>query len=93
MANNDTHMRAKPPSDFAAQAASPGEALGYSEYEFLAQLGERVRDMRMMRQMSRRELARKAGISERYIAQIEAGKGNVSIVLLLRIVHAFRCSR
>jgi XRE family aerobic/anaerobic benzoate catabolism transcriptional regulator len=67
--------------------------LPWSECEFLAQLGERVRDMRMLRQMSRRELARKAGISERYIAQIEAGKGNVSIVLLLRIVHAFRCGR
>jgi transcriptional regulator with XRE-family HTH domain len=40
--------------------------------------------------MSRRELASKAGISERYIAKIEAGEGNVSIVLLLRIIHAVR---
>ncbi len=44
--------------------------------------------MRALRQMSRRELARKSGISERYIARIEAGKGNVSIVLLLRIAFA-----
>jgi XRE family aerobic/anaerobic benzoate catabolism transcriptional regulator len=46
--------------------------------------------MRLLREMSRRQLARKSGVSERYIAQIEAGKGNVSIVLLLRIARAVR---
>ena len=46
--------------------------------------------MRLSRDMSRRELAGRSGVSERYIAQIEAGKGNVSIVLLLRIAHAVR---
>ncbi|WP_249779320.1 helix-turn-helix domain-containing protein [Bradyrhizobium sediminis] len=67
--------------------------MGRSESEFLAQLGERVRDTRMLRGMSRRELARRSGISERYIAQIEVGKGNVSIVLLLRIAQAFRSAQ
>ena len=47
--------------------------------------------MRGRQDMSRRELARQTGISERYLAQIEAGKANVSIVLLLRIIHAVRC--
>ena len=61
------------------------------ETTFLTQLGARVREMRAQRGMSRRELARKSGISERYIAMIEAGKGNVSIVLLLRISLVFRC--
>ena len=61
-----------------------------SENEFLKQLGERVRVMRSLRHMSRRELARRSGVSERYLALIEAGKGNVSIVLLLRIAHAVR---
>ena len=65
-------------------------ALPYSESEFLTQLGDRVRTTRQLRDMSRRELARRSGISQRYIAQIEAGKGNVSIVLLLRIAHAVR---
>ena len=59
-----------------------------SETEFLAELGERVRSSRMRCDLSRRELARRSGISERYIAQIEAGKGNVSIVLLLRLASA-----
>ena len=61
------------------------------ETAFLTELGARVREMRAQRSMSRRELARKSGISERYIAMIEAGKGNVSIVLLLRISLVFRC--
>ena len=62
------------------------------EIEFLTQLGDRVREMRALHGMSRRELARRSGISERYVAQIEAGKGNVSIVRLLRIALVFRCS-
>jgi ribosome-binding protein aMBF1 (putative translation factor) len=61
------------------------------ESEFLSQLGGRVREMRALRGMSRRELARRSGLSERFVAQIEAGKGNVSIVRLLRIALVFRC--
>ena len=60
------------------------------ESEFLAQLGCRVREARALRGMSRRELARLSGMSERYVALIEAGKGNVSIVRLLRIALVFR---
>src|SRR5690349_18522467 len=63
----------------------------FPESDFLQALGERLRVMRARRDMSRRELSRRSGISERYIAQIEAGKGNVSIMLLLRIAHAVRC--
>jgi DNA-binding XRE family transcriptional regulator len=61
------------------------------ESEFLTQLGGRVREMRALHGMSRRELARRSGMSERFVAQIEAGKGNVSIVRLLRIALVFRC--
>ncbi|MCL2716460.1 MAG: helix-turn-helix domain-containing protein [Alphaproteobacteria bacterium] len=64
-----------------------------TETEFLAELGERVRSSRMRCDLSRRELARRSGISERYIAQIEAGKGNVSIVLLLRLASAIHNSQ
>src|SRR6185436_16639374 len=55
---------------------------------FLEQLGQRVRTMRALRGMSRKVLARVSGISERYIAQLESGKGNVSIVLLRRVSDA-----
>jgi XRE family aerobic/anaerobic benzoate catabolism transcriptional regulator len=55
------------------------------ESGFLDQLGQRVRTMRALRGMSRKVLAKVSGISERYIAQLESGKGNVSIVLLRRV--------
>src|SRR5271155_3960354 len=58
------------------------------ESGFLEQLGQRVRTMRALRGMSRKVLARVSGISERYIAQLEAGRGNVSIVLLRRLSNA-----
>lgn len=92
MAIGETSSGAEAPSGLAAHAAPPDDdALPRSEREFLGLLGERVRSMRLLRDMSRRELARRSRVSERYIAQIEAGKGNVSIVLLLRIAHAIRC--
>jgi XRE family aerobic/anaerobic benzoate catabolism transcriptional regulator len=59
-----------------------------SESGFLEQLGQRVRTMRALRGMSRKVLAKVSGISERYIAQLEAGRGNVSIVLLRRVSDA-----
>jgi XRE family transcriptional regulator, aerobic/anaerobic benzoate catabolism transcriptional regulator len=64
-----------------SEAANP-------ESGFLEQLGRRVRTMRALRGMSRKVLARVSGISERYIAQLESGKGNVSIVLLRRVSNA-----
>src|SRR3569832_1465072 len=59
-----------------------------AESHFLEQLGQRVRTMRALRGMSRKVLAKVSGISERYIAQLESGKGNVSIVLLRRVSNA-----
>jgi len=58
------------------------------ETGFLEALGQRVRTMRGLAGMSRKVLAKVSGISERYIAQLESGKGNVSIVLLRRVSDA-----
>lgn len=87
MAYRQMRSRAQAPSGLIPP--DEGE-LPYSASDFLIRLGDRVRTTRGLRNMSRRELASKAGISERYIAKIEAGEGNVSIVLLLRIIHAVR---
>ncbi len=92
MVNTKTRFVAQASAGPSARAADLGDPLPYSESEFLIQLGDRVRAMRVMRDMSRRELARKSGISERYIAEIEKGRGNVSIMLLLRIAQAVRSS-
>src|SRR2546423_6448943 len=56
--------------------------------DFLRRVGERVRTMRNRRSISRKLLARHSRVSERYLAQLEAGKGNFSIVLLRRVAHA-----
>jgi len=64
-----------------------GKPLRDSE-AYLRRLGERVRTLRNQRGMSRKVLAAHARISERYLAQMEAGKGNCSIVLLRRIARA-----
>jgi XRE family aerobic/anaerobic benzoate catabolism transcriptional regulator len=55
---------------------------------FLRKLGLRVRTMRNRRGMSRKALARYAQVSERYLAQLETGEGNCSIMLLQRIARA-----
>ena len=75
MVHSETQFQAKAPAGPGAQAAPPDELFPGSESEFLIQLGDRVRDTRRLRKMSRRELARRSGISERYIARIEAGIG------------------
>lgn len=59
-----------------------------TESEFLRAFGERIRAERARRGMSRKLLADHAGISERYITQIESGKGNISIVLLRQVAAA-----
>ena len=55
---------------------------------YLRRLGERVRTLRNQRGMSRKALAQHAKVSERYLAQLETGNGNGSIVLLRRISRA-----
>jgi len=59
-----------------------------SDDAFLQTFGERIRAERARRGMSRKLLAHHAGISERYITQIESGKGNISIVLLRHVAAA-----
>src|SRR3546814_5043753 len=59
---------------------------------YLSTLGERVRRMRSIRGMTRKDLARAAGVSERHLANLELGVGNVSILVLRQIAHAFNCA-
>src|SRR6476660_5432883 len=59
-----------------------------SERAFLAGLGRRARQTRTLRGMSRKALSAASGVSPRYIAQLEDGRGNVSIVLLRRLCQA-----
>ena len=71
----------------SAPTISPADDSG-SESEYLRLLGERVREMRARRGMTRKILARDSGVSERYLAQLESGQGNISILLLRQIAQA-----
>jgi XRE family aerobic/anaerobic benzoate catabolism transcriptional regulator len=63
-------------------------APGRDSDPYLHRLGERVRTLRHQRGITRKALAAHAKVSERYLAQLEAGLGNCSIVLLRRIARA-----
>jgi transcriptional regulator with XRE-family HTH domain len=55
---------------------------------FVAAIGRLVRLARAKRGMTRRQLAHASGASERYLAQIEGGAGNPSVIMLASIAHA-----
>jgi XRE family aerobic/anaerobic benzoate catabolism transcriptional regulator len=80
--------------DGADADPTPGApAVGFKipDQAFLTRLGQRVRQSRAVRGMSRKVLARASDISERYIARLESGEGNVSIILLRRVAAATGC--
>jgi XRE family transcriptional regulator, aerobic/anaerobic benzoate catabolism transcriptional regulator len=55
---------------------------------YLARLGDRVRAWRNENGMTRKNLAAASGVSERYLAQLEAGQGNMSVLLLRKVARA-----
>jgi XRE family aerobic/anaerobic benzoate catabolism transcriptional regulator len=59
--------------------------------EFLSSLGHRVRDRRQQLGLTRRELSLASGLSERYLAQLESGAGNISILLIRKVASALDC--
>ena len=58
--------------------------------ELLEDLGRKVRALRAGRGMTRKMLAADSSVSERYLAQLEQGRGNISIGLLQRVAKALR---
>ena len=54
----------------------------------LPELGARVRAWRARRGMTRKQLAADSGLSERFLADVESGKGNVSINSLAAAAQA-----
>jgi transcriptional regulator with XRE-family HTH domain len=58
------------------------------EAAYLSRLGERVRAWRTEHGMTRKTLSEASGISERYLAQLESGQGNISVLLLRKVARA-----
>ena len=69
---------------------SPKEAgtVVQSDDALLPRLADRVREARARRGMTRKILARDSGVSERYLAQLESGQGNASVLVLSQIARA-----
>jgi XRE family aerobic/anaerobic benzoate catabolism transcriptional regulator len=61
-----------------------------AEAAYLGRLGDRVRAWRAANSMTRKALALASGVSERYLAQLEAGQGNISVLLLRKLAHAMQ---
>ncbi len=55
---------------------------------FVAKVGERVRHARQQKAISRRVLSELSGVSQRYLAQLESGTGNISVALLFKVAAA-----
>src|SRR5258706_2002127 len=66
-----------------ARDPKPGHAA--ADEDFLARLGEKVRPPRDRRGLPRKALAGESAVSERYLAELEAGRGNISVLLLRQV--------
>jgi XRE family aerobic/anaerobic benzoate catabolism transcriptional regulator len=63
-----------------------------AKHPFLVGLGERVRALRARRGMTRKALSMAADVSERHLANLEYGVGNASVLVLLQVAQALKCS-
>lgn len=55
---------------------------------YLGSVGAAVRAQRERRGWSRRELAEHSGVSERFLAQLELGDGNISLLKFAAVAHS-----
>ena len=58
---------------------------------YLRQLGEEVRRLRREQHINRKQLATRSNVSERFLAQLETGTGNISILRLRHVAQALNC--
>ena len=75
----------------ALEPAADQPAAEAARHPFLLQLGERVRELRARRGLTRKSIALAAGVSERHLANLEYGTGNASILILLKVAQALQC--
>lgn len=58
---------------------------------YLHRLGKEVRRLRREQHINRKQLATRSRVSERFLAQLEAGTGNISILRLRHVANALDC--
>ena len=74
------------------RAGNPAAPAGEAKNPLLAALGDRVRNLRAQRGLTRKAVAVSAGVSERHLANLEYGIGNASILVLQQVAGALHCS-
>jgi XRE family transcriptional regulator, aerobic/anaerobic benzoate catabolism transcriptional regulator len=79
---------ARPRAKVSGRERTPADARPTEDGAFGAAVGRLLRLARAKRGMTRRQLARASGASERYLAQIESGQGNPSVIILRSIAQA-----
>ncbi len=57
--------------------------------DYIDDIGNRVRGLRAKRGMTRKDLSKHSDVSERYLAQLESGKANITLAVLWRVAEAF----
>lgn len=97
MSSTILHLSGLAPSPDASDAESietvtPPHVAAPLRNPFLAALGDRVRNLRARRGMTRKAVALAADVSERHLANLEYGVGNASILVLLQVGGALQCS-
>jgi len=60
--------------------------------DLLARLGDRIRKLRKARGWTQAEMAERVGIDRSFLADVERGKRNISILNLELIAHGFKIS-
>lgn len=66
----------------------PAEAADAASEDLLRRVGQRVRDARRQRGESRAALAERSGLSLRFLAQLESGAANISLLRLQEVATA-----
>jgi XRE family aerobic/anaerobic benzoate catabolism transcriptional regulator len=92
MSSTIMHVSGKPlepGEDDRSPEADARDAVG--KHPFLIALGERVRNLRARRGMTRKAVAQAANVSERHLANLEYGVGNASILVLVQVAGALQC--
>lgn len=85
----DAVLATAPDDNHANTTATPA---GEARNPLLAALGDRVRNLRAQRGLTRKAVAVAADVSERHLANLEYGIGNASILVLQQVAGALHCS-
>lgn len=59
----------------------------YIDHEFLQSIGDNMRELRVDRDLSQEQLAKRCGVHRTYITEIENGQRNISALTMLSMAE------